>query len=129
MCARESNVWPKAAFAVGTLGLAKAAIDALKDIAKKRILTQGIAPSARSLAYAMTLDGPRSPLRTAERLFANEGAHCCDRLNAFETLTEVELMWLGQSCSFLADTSRQIVQTMCKRLSPPNVPVGPLLPG
>ena len=61
MYARESNVLPKAAFAVGTLGLAKATIDALKHIAKQRIPTRGIAPSAKSLVYAMTLDGPRPP--------------------------------------------------------------------
>ena len=112
MYAAGSKLWSQTAFAVVTLGIAKAAVDALTEIAKERIPTMGTAPLREKPVLRDELGRADAALRAAESFFENTVAHCSDKLNALETLNESEIARLGQSCSLLADTSRQVVQTM-----------------
>jgi alkylation response protein AidB-like acyl-CoA dehydrogenase len=112
MYAAGSKVWSQTAFAVVTLGIAKAAIDALTKIAKKRVATKASAPLKDKPVLRDELGRADAALRAAESFFEKEVAHCSDKLNALETLSESESAILSQSCSHLADTSRQVVQTM-----------------
>jgi alkylation response protein AidB-like acyl-CoA dehydrogenase len=112
MYAAGSKVWSQTAFAVVTLGIAKAAVDALTDIAKKRIPTQGTAPLREKPILRDEFGRADAALRAAESLFEKEVANCSQQLNTSQSLDAEEIVRLSQSCSLLADTSRHVVQTM-----------------
>ena len=112
MYAAGSKTWAPTAFAVVTLGIAKAAMDALVDIAKVRIPTMGSAPLREKPVLRDELGRADATLRAAEGLFYREVQHCTDTLNARQSLTAADTARLSQSCSHLADTSRHTVQTL-----------------
>jgi indole-3-acetate monooxygenase len=112
MYAAGSRLWSQTAFAAVPLGIAQAAVDALVEIAKERIPAQGTAPLRDKPVLRDELGRAEAALRAAEALFHQEVAHCSAELNRCRSVTELEVGRLGQACSHLADTSREVVQSM-----------------
>ena len=112
MYAAGSKIWSQTAFAAVALGIAKSAIETLIEIAKSRVPTMGSAPLCEKPVVRDELARADAALSAAESFFEHKVQYCNDKLNQGQQLSERDAAQLGQSCSHLADTSRDVAQTM-----------------
>ncbi len=102
----------KTAFVSVALGIAQASIDALTDLAKTRVRTMAASPMCEQPVLRDELGRAEAMLLAARHFFYRAIEDSSATLTAGSKLERDQVARIGQSCSHLADTSRNVTQTM-----------------
>lgn len=112
MYAAGLKLWPPTAFAAVALGIAETAIEALTEIATTRIPTMGSSPMRDNAVLRHELGRADAALSAASDWFYGAVEDCSAALRDSRSLSRRQTARLGQACSYLADVSRDVTQTM-----------------
>jgi indole-3-acetate monooxygenase len=104
--------WAPTAFAAVPLGIARAAIDALSELAQVRIptLARSVLREQPVLRYELARADAR--LRAARSLFYENVQSLWSAMASGRHIGREERALLGLACTHVADTSRDVVQVM-----------------
>jgi alkylation response protein AidB-like acyl-CoA dehydrogenase len=106
------TLWPATAFAAVPLGIARAAIDALAELAQEKVSTLSRSPLREQPVVRYELARADARLRAARAFFYEMIHGIWSAIEAGQEVGREPRALLHLACTHVADTSRDVVQTM-----------------